>query len=73
MHTFPRPQSERLYVEREPVDSTCPECGSTDVRSYRVLSEGGWWYVAKCQGCLHSLERMPAPPLGSFVPLGTTV
>lgn len=73
MHTFPRPQAERLFVDRETVSATCPECGGTDVRSYRVLSEGGWWTVAKCQTCLYSLERSPAPALGSFVPLGTTV
>lgn len=73
MHTFPRPQAERLYVEREPVEGSCPECASTDIRSYRVLSEGGWWNVQKCQGCLASLRREPADALGSFVPLGTTV
>ena len=74
MHTFPRPQAERLYVDRETVEgSTCPECGSTEISAYRVLSEGGWWSVKKCQDCLASIERVPAPALGSFVPLGTTV
>ncbi len=73
MHTFPRPRSERLHVERPEVQASCPECGSSDVRRYRVLSEGGWWTAVKCQDCLASLERTPAPPLGSFVPLGTTV
>ena len=73
MHTFPRPSEERLFVERAPVPASCPECGSDDVRSYRALSEGGWWTVVKCQDCLHSLERTPAPALGSFVPLGSTV
>jgi len=73
VHTFPRPREERLYVDREPVARTCEECGGSDVRAYRVLSEGGWWNVVKCQECLHSLERTPAPALGSYVPLGTTV
>lgn len=73
MHTFPRPHTERLTVDREPVAADCPECGGDDVRAYRVLSEGGWWSVQKCQRCLHSLERTPAPALGSFTPLGTTV
>lgn len=73
MHTFPRPQAERLVVERESVEGRCPECGSADISAYRVLSEGGWWAVQKCQACLASLQRVPAPPLGSFVPLGTTV
>lgn len=73
MHTFPRPQAERLHVDRDVVEGTCPECGSTDISAYRVLSEGGWWSVRKCQDCLASLQRVPAPPLGSFVPLGTTV
>jgi len=73
MHTFPRPQAERLHVDRQPVSAACPECAGGDIRSYRVLSEGGWWDVEKCQECLHSLDRTPAPALGSFVPLGTTV
>ena len=73
MHTFPRPQAERLFVDREAVEGTCPECASTDISTYRVLSVGGWWTVQKCQGCLASLHREPATPLGSFVPLGTTV
>jgi len=73
VQTFPRPQAERLYVERQPVAATCPECGGSDVRAYRVLSEGGWWQVEKCQDCLASLRRTPAPALGSYVPLGTTV
>jgi hypothetical protein len=73
VHTFPRPRAERLSVERDHVEATCPECGGTDIASYRALSEGGWWTVVKCQDCLASLERTPAPALGSFVPLGTTV
>ena len=37
---------------------------------YRVLSEGGWWDVRKCQACLASASREPAPRYGSFTPLG---
>lgn len=73
MHTFPRPSAPTLSVERVTVAGECPECGSADLRSYRVLSEGGWWDAVKCQDCLHSLSREKAAPLGSFVPLGTTV
>jgi len=73
VHTFPRPSEERLFVDREVVEATCDRCGGSDVRAYRVLSEGGWWNVRKCQDCLHSLERTPAPALGSYVPLGTTI
>lgn len=73
VQTFPRPNAERLYVERQAVDASCPECGSADVKAYPVLSEGGWWHVEKCQDCLASISRVPAPALGSYVPLGTTV
>jgi vanillate/4-hydroxybenzoate decarboxylase subunit D len=72
MHTFPRPTEFHLSVERVPVSgSTCPECGSGEIASYRVLSEGGWWDVRKCQACLCSLERAQAPRYGSFVPLAS--
>ncbi len=73
VQTFPRPREARLYVERQPVAAICPECGGSDIKSYRVLSEGGWWQAEKCQDCLASLSRMPSPALGSYVPLGTTV
>ena len=49
MHTFPRPEQTHLTVEREPVEGACPECGAAALAAYRVLSEGGWWDVRKCQ------------------------
>jgi hypothetical protein len=73
MHSFPRPQERHLHVDRAPVEGACPECGAPALAAYRVLSEGGWWHVVKCQRCLASVRRDPAPPLGSLVPLGTTV
>jgi hypothetical protein len=73
VHTFPRPQETHLSVERTSVEGACPQCGSTDIAEYRVLSEGGWWDVRKCQSCLHSLSRAPGPLLGSYVPLGLRI
>lgn len=70
MHTFIRPSERNLHVERVAVVGRCPRCDSADVATYRVLSEGGWWTVEKCQNCLTSLSRTPAPILGSFTPLG---
>lgn len=69
MHNFPRPTAETLEVCREPERGTCPDCGSQDIAAYRVLSEGGFWNVSKCQDCLFSLRRDPGPMFGSFVPL----
>jgi vanillate/4-hydroxybenzoate decarboxylase subunit D len=40
---------------------SCPTCSSGDVRSYQVLSEGGWYDVVKCRSCLHSVSRQAAP------------
>jgi hypothetical protein len=57
MDSFPRPTEEYLYEKREKVAQVCPECGSHDVASYRVITDGGWWDVVKCQDCLCSLER----------------
>lgn len=70
MHNFPRPTQERLFAQRSPVDETCPECGSsTAVAEYRVLGEGGWWDVTKCQDCLYTVTKTRTPRLGSFTPV----
>lgn len=73
MHSFPRPPERQLFAERESVPGTCPECGASELASYRVLGEGGWRDVRKCQACLHSVSREPAPPLGSYTPLGLEI
>ncbi len=57
MNKFPRPAEERLFEKREKVDQVCDECGSRHVEAYRVLTDGGWWDVVKCQDCLYSLDR----------------
>jgi hypothetical protein len=38
-----------------------------------VLGDGGWFDVRKCQACLASVSREPAPPFGSYVPLGLRI
>ncbi len=73
MHSFPRPDAPYLYVERAPAEGICPECGASSLADYRVLGEGGWWDVRKCQRCLASIDRTRAPRLGSYVPLGLTI
>ncbi len=72
-HTFPRPNELYLFVGRNPVDGACPECGAEALAEYRVLSDGGWFDVRKCQACLASVSREPAPPFGSYVPLGLQI
>ena len=56
-HTFPRPEELHLEAQRRPVEGPCPACGAAELADYRVLSEGGWWDVRKCQSCLHSVSR----------------
>ena len=72
-HTFQRSGERHLHVERAAVAGTCPACGSAELAAYRVLSDGGFFNAVKCQRCLHSLEREPAPPFGSYVPLGLQI
>jgi hypothetical protein len=72
-HTFQRPAERNLHVVRTAVEGTCPACGAAELAAYRVLSDGGFFNVVKCQRCLHSLEREPAPPFGSYVPLGLEI
>jgi len=70
VHNFPRPSTPTVHSPREPRPGACPECGAEALSAYRVMSEGGWWNVVKCQACLHSLEREPGPLLGAFTPFG---
>ena len=70
MHAFPRPDEPHLHAQRTPVEGACPECGAAELADYRVLGEGGWFDVRKCQRCLHSVDREPAPRFGSFTPMG---
>ena len=53
-----------LFLERQPVEGTCPRCGAEELRGYPVNSEGGWFDVVKCQRCLLSVSREPGPLLG---------
>jgi hypothetical protein len=48
-----------LFVERQPVAGTCPECGHNGLERYPVVGEGGWENVTKCPGCLYSVAREP--------------
>jgi vanillate/4-hydroxybenzoate decarboxylase subunit D len=69
MQTYPRPGELFVHVDRVDVDGECPECGGDELKSYPVLSEGGWWDVVKCQNCLCSIERKPGHLLGGITML----
>jgi hypothetical protein len=59
---FAPPASDRVFVERVPVEATCPKCGSTDVRRYPVANYIGPAMVTKCQDCFHHLATdTPSP------------
>ena len=60
MHTFPRPTEPHLSVERRPADGACPECGAE--LPFRASLRDGF-----------SVSREPAPPFGSYVPLGLEI
>lgn len=53
-----------LFLERQPVEGSCPRCGAEELRSYPVNSEGGWFDVVKCQECLGTVSRERGPLLG---------
>ncbi|MBV9817391.1 MAG: hypothetical protein JOZ07_03450 [Solirubrobacterales bacterium] len=73
MHTFPRPAEATVSVAREPVEGECAACGAQELRSYPVLSEGGWFRVVKCQRCLVSKSREPWNLAGSITFLSEQV
>ncbi|MFD5125994.1 hypothetical protein [Streptomyces sp. NPDC058385] len=59
-----RTTNKPLFLERQPVEGTCPRCAAEELRSYPVNSEGGWFDVVKCQNCLQSVSRDRGPRLG---------
>jgi hypothetical protein len=73
VHSFPRPSTPTVSVEREPVSGTCPECGAEDLARYPVISEKGWEIVTKCQGCLVSVDRAPGNRLGPITLLSESL
>lgn len=73
MHNFRRPVTATVKAERLSVAGSCTECGKQSLESYRVMSEGGWWLVVKCQNCLASVSREPGPLFGPLIPLGSTI
>jgi len=59
---FPRPETERVSVEREPVRSECPSCGATNAARYPVANYLGPRMVIKCQDCFtHLSVTRPEP------------
>lgn len=70
MHDHPRPLTSTVSAPRTSASGRCPECGGGTLASYRVMSEGGWWSVIKCQECLASIAREAAPMFGAFTPFG---
>jgi vanillate/4-hydroxybenzoate decarboxylase subunit D len=73
VHSFPRPSTPTVSVEREPVSGTCPECGAEDLARYPVISEKGWEIVTKCQGCLVSVDRQQGNRLGPITLLSESL
>jgi hypothetical protein len=61
-YAYAPPKEDRVYLERERVATTCPACGSGDVRRYPVAAHWGPRIVTKCQDCFHvlALERPTA-------------
>ena len=73
MHSFPRPDTPTVSVEREPVSGSCPQCGEDDLARYPVISEKGWEIVTKCQSCLASIERVAGNRLGPITLLTESI
>ncbi|WP_037357289.1 hypothetical protein [Amycolatopsis orientalis] len=68
-----RADSRRRYLERKPVEGSCPHCRSEDLAHYPVNTEGGWYLTVKCQQCLHSIHREPWSRLGPVHLLSDTL
>ncbi len=69
MSGYPRSVERQLHVERVAVEGTCEACGGNELEAYPVLSEGGWFQVVKCPGCLVSSSRERWSRLGPIAML----
>lgn len=59
---FPRPEAERLVVERRAIEGSCPKCGACELARYPVANYLGPRVVTKCQVCFyHTAIDVPAP------------
>jgi hypothetical protein len=61
-----RPQEQFVFVTREPVAGSCPDCGAEQLQRYPVVSEHGWEMVTKCAACLCSASRERWNRLGPY-------
>lgn len=62
-----RPTESEIHETFTPVTGSCPSCGASELRSYKVLRSRGWQVVERCRSCLHDVSATPAPQ--SYVPL----
>lgn len=53
---FPRPETDRVYVERVPVEGACPACGAAELARYPVANFLGPRMVVKCQQCFYHVS-----------------
>jgi hypothetical protein len=62
-----------LRVDRRPVPGRCPRCGASDVCTYPIHTEGGWFVATKCQTCLKTISREIGPRLGPIQLLSDSI
>ena len=62
-----------LRVDRRPVPGSCPRCGASDVCTYPIHTEGGWFVATKCQSCLKTIGREIGPRLGPIQLLSDSI
>jgi N-methylhydantoinase B len=58
-------QREVASVDKVTVPGDCRACGACALKSYPVLSEGGWFEVVKCQDCLATVSWVAGSTLGA--------
>ncbi len=65
---YPRPAEEFVDVKREPVEATCPSCGSSNVKRYPIVHYMGAKITVKCQDCFHRLSLEEPKPEDHWPP-----
>ena len=52
-YIYPRPGTDRVYLERTTIEGACEKCGELALARYPVANHQGARIIVRCQSCFH--------------------